>query len=107
MNVEIPAVVIGSLCSGSIVAVVSWVKMGIELDKAVTKVAAHLDRIDRERAVCKAAHDKFDSELVEHHKDDSRHISDSWRDEVRSRLARIEEIQDRVLFKLLNGAGKA
>jgi hypothetical protein len=104
MNLGIPEAILGSLVGGGITGLVVWAKITHESSKAVAVITTEVARIDKAREICRQGHDKYDSLVSKHHEDTDVHVSSAWRDEVRSRLGRIEAIQDKVLNRLLESA---
>ena len=101
MNLEIPTAIISSMVGGGITALASVLKNAHDNDKAVAVVKNEINRIDSARLLCQSNHAKINENVVKHHEDKEVHVSNAWRDEIRSRFDRIEELQDKVLAKLL------
>jgi hypothetical protein len=95
---------VGAGFGGMVTAFATWMRTGKQVEIAVATIRTEISRIDKERLVERAVHDVHEATMVKHHENQNIHMSDAWRDEMRSRLKRIEELQDSMLKRLLEGA---
>ena len=75
--------------------------MARSFDKGLIEIQQKINHIEEDRKKCRELHDKHDESADRHHSDFAVHVSDPWREELRSRLDRIEALQNDVLARLM------